>query len=105
LQFLATLPAAKQQPNLLFAAVRFVCGTPHGWQDFRRLLHDHRNQIAAVMLARSTQTNEPARCATLLPFLASLPEPPALIELGASAGLCLIPGRYAYDYGGHRILP
>jgi hypothetical protein len=30
LEFLATLSAAKQQPNLLFAAVRFVCGTTHG---------------------------------------------------------------------------
>jgi hypothetical protein len=90
-EFLATLPAAKQQPNLLFAAVRFVCGTPHGWQDFRQRLHDHKRRVAAVMLARSTQTNEPARCATLLPVLASLPQPLALIEVGASAGLCLIP--------------
>jgi hypothetical protein len=105
LQFLATLPAAKQQPNLLFAAVRSVCGTPHGWQDFRRRLHDHRDQIAAVMMSRSTQTNEPARCAILLPVLASLPQPLALIEVGASAGLCLIPDRYAYHYGGHRVLP
>jgi hypothetical protein len=30
LEFLGHLPAAKQQPNLLFAAVRFVCGTTHG---------------------------------------------------------------------------
>jgi hypothetical protein len=105
LEFLATLSAAKQQPNLLFAAVRFVCGTPHGWQDFRQRLHDHKRRVAAVMLARSTQTNEPARCATLLPVLASLPQPLALIEVGASAGLCLIPDRYAYHYGGHRVLP
>jgi hypothetical protein len=105
LEFLATLSAAKQQPNLLFAAVRFVCGTAKGWQDFRRLLQDQKDQIAAVMMSRSTQTNEPARCATLLPILASLPQPLALIEVGASAGLCLIPDRYAYDYGGHRVLP
>jgi hypothetical protein len=105
LEFLATLSAAKQQPNLLFAAVRFVCGTAKGWQDFRRLLQDQKDQIAAVMMSRSTQTNEPARCATLLPILASLPQPLALIEVGASAGLCLIPDRYAYHYGGHRVLP
>jgi hypothetical protein len=59
LEFLATLSAAKQQPNLLFAAVRFVCGTPHGWQDFRQRLHDHKRRVAAMMLARSMQTNEP----------------------------------------------
>ena len=49
--------------------------------------------------SRSTQTNEPARCATLLPVLAQLPQPLALIEVGASAGLCLLPDHYGYDYG------
>jgi hypothetical protein len=28
-----------------------------------------------------------------------LPQPLALIEVGASAGLCLLPDRYGYDYG------
>ena len=46
--------------------------------------------LAEVMLARRTQTNEPARCATLLPALALLPPPLALIEVGASAGLILL---------------
>ena len=55
------------------------------------------------MLARRTQTNEPARCATLLPALASLPGPLALIEVGASAGLTLLFDRYSYDYDGHLI--
>jgi hypothetical protein len=55
------------------------------------------------MLARLTQTNEPARCATLLPALALLPEPLALIEVGASAGLTLLFDRYSYDYDGHLI--
>ena len=51
------------------------------------------------MQSRSTQTNEPARCATLLPVLAQLPQPLALIEVGASAGLCLLPDHYGYEYG------
>ena len=55
------------------------------------------------MLARRTQTNEPARCAMMLPLLAALPQPLALLEVGASAGLCLLPDRYAYDYDGHRV--
>jgi hypothetical protein len=55
------------------------------------------------MLARRTQTNEPARCATLLPALAQLPPPLALIEVGASAGLTLLFDRYSYDYAGHQI--
>jgi hypothetical protein len=103
LTFLAQLPVAKQQPNLLFAALRHVCGTPGTWQEFHQLLDAHKEQIAEVMLARSTQTNEPARCATLLPVLASLPQPLALLEVGASAGLCLIPDRYDYTYGEHRL--
>jgi hypothetical protein len=57
------------------------------------------------MLSRSTQTNEPARCATLLPVLARLPQPLALLEVGASAGLCLLPDCYSYDYAGTRISP
>jgi hypothetical protein len=57
------------------------------------------------MMARSTQTNEPARCAILLPLLARLPQPLALLEVGAAAGLCLLPDRYAYNYDGRRIEP
>ena len=57
------------------------------------------------MLRRTTQTNEPARCAVLLPLLAALPQPLALIEVGASAGLCLLPDRYGYDWGRARIAP
>jgi hypothetical protein len=59
---------------------------------------DDADRVRAEVLARSTQTNEPARCAALLPALADLPGPLALIEVGASAGLCLHPDRYAYDY-------
>jgi hypothetical protein len=54
-------------------------------------------------MARRTQTNEPARCAVLLPALAQLPQPLALIEAGASAGLNLLVDRYSYDYAGHRL--
>ena len=44
-----------------------------------------------------------ARCAVLLPALAQLPQPLALIEAGASAGLNLLVDRYSYDYAGHRL--
>jgi hypothetical protein len=49
---------------------------------------------------RRTQTNEVARCATILPALAQLPQPLALIEVGASAGLCLLYDRWRYHYTG-----
>ncbi len=100
LEFLAELPYAKQQPNLLFAALRYVCGTPRDWEAFRQSLASRPDEIREAMLKRRTQTNEPARCAILLPLLALLPQPLALLEVGASAGLCLIPDRYAYRYNG-----
>jgi hypothetical protein len=105
LEFLGRLPPIKQQPNLLLAAVRHICGTVSGWPEFQMLLRSHSVEVAAVMMERSTQTNEPARCATLLPVLAGLPQPIVLLEVGASAGLCLMPDRYGYSYGDHRVAP
>lgn len=98
LDFLAGMPEAKRQPNLLFGVVRYLYGTPAGPGAFLGLVDRHADQIAAEMAIRSTQTNEPARCGTLLPVLARLPQPLALLEVGTSAGLCLLPDYYAYDY-------
>jgi hypothetical protein len=103
--FLLTLPKEKRQPNLLFAATRLLFGTPSGWHQFRHVLRENEDAIRAIMLKRSTQTNEPARCATLLPVLARLPQPLALFEVGASAGLCLMADRYGYDYGRGLVRP
>ena len=105
LRFIASLPNAKRQPNLVFAAVRHLYGTPADARHFAQLIESHPDPIRALILARSTQTNEPGRCATLLPALARLPQPLALLEVGASAGLCLLPDRYAYDYGRARLGP
>src|SRR3954453_4499535 len=104
LDLLLSLPRLKRQPNLLFAAARHLFGTPDGWRRFRRGVAQRKDALCALMLMRSTQTNEPGRCATLLPVLASLPQPLALLEVGASAGLCLLPDRYAYRYDGGGLL-
>ena len=103
LEFLATLPSERQQPNLFLAATRKVAGVPRDRQELEAVVGTHADRIREVMLSRTTQTNEPARCAVLLPALARLRQPLALIEVGASAGLCLLPDRYGYDYGRHRI--
>lgn len=105
LEKLAGLPVEKQQPNLLLAALKYLFGSAHDYSHFRRLLTSHWDQIIAVVLSHRTQTNEPARCATLLPLLALLPQPLALLEVGASAGLCLLPDYYSYDFGGHHLSP
>ena len=105
LAFLGSLPPAKRQPNLLLAAVRLLAGVQDSYRAFRAVLLDRREEVAAIMRSRSTQTNEPARCAVLLPALAQLPQPLALIEVGASAGLTLLPDAYGYDYAGRRIEP
>jgi len=69
------------------------------------LVESNRDAIGFVLANRTTQTNEPGRCAVLLPALASFKQPLALIEVGASAGLCLLPDFYGYDYGRLRIEP
>jgi hypothetical protein len=103
LRFLGSLPPERRQPNLLFAAARYLLGDPVGIARLRALVRQNSAELAGVMMARRTQTNEPARCATLLPALALLPPPLALIEVGASAGLTLLFDRYSYDYAGHQI--
>jgi hypothetical protein len=105
LDFLAQMPPIKRQPNLLLGAVRYLYGTPREASAFVALIREHAHEIAQLMASRSTQTNEPARCATLLPVLARLPQPLALLEVGAAAGLCLLPDRYAYDYGAVQVGP
>ena len=79
--------------------MRHLFGTPTGWTEFRHALLAHPDAVRSLMLERSTQTNEPGRCATLLPVLARLPQPLALLEVGTSAGLCLLPDFYSFDYG------
>lgn len=103
LDFLRDLPKPKQQPNLMFAAACCLLGEHPGAGTLRRLVATRADELAATMRTRRTQTNEAARCATLLPVLASLPQPLALLEVGASAGLTLLPDRYSYDYGVRRL--
>src|SRR6266581_4082040 len=105
LEFLAGLPEDRQQPNLFFAAVRKTAGVPRGGDHLVEIVREQAPHVRQIMLARTTQTNEPARCAVLLPALARLPQPLALLEVGASAGLCLLPDLYGYDYGRARLMP
>lgn len=99
LALLGELPVAKRQPNLVFAAARWHgAATPSHYPALRDTLTTKWPRVRETILTRATQTNEVGRSATLLPLLAGLPGPLALIEVGASAGLCLHPDRWSYRY-------
>ncbi len=99
LAFLARLPTGKRQPNLLFAGARHLLGKVPDFGSLRALATSRADELSTVMLQRRTQTNEQGRCATLLPALALFEGPLAIVEVGASAGLCLNIDQYSYDYG------
>ena len=102
---LEQLPPIKRQPNLIFGVARWLgAAAPAPFSAFRDWLLDHWPEVQGEAQKRRTQTNEVGRCAVLLPVLAALPPPLALLELGASAGLCLYPDRYGYRYGNHPLL-
>lgn len=99
--WLSSLPDAKQQPNLVFAAARWHgVAAPAPYEVLRAALLEDDGTIRATILARATQTNEAGRMATLLPAisLAAAGRPVALLEVGASAGLCLYPDRWSYRW-------
>jgi hypothetical protein len=116
--------AGQNPPILLFAAVQFLLaehpehplarfypiltGRPAPAADPYPALRDfvlaNRAQIMAIVTSRLVQTNEPGRSAYLYPALLTAQRlggnrPLALIEVGSSAGLTLVPDRYGYDYG------
>lgn len=100
--WLAGLPRLKQQPNLVFAAARWHgAAAPNGYAELKRTLLDDEVAIKATIAQRATQTNEVGRLATLVPVFAQVAAgagPLSLIEVGASAGLCLYPDRYDYRW-------
>ncbi|WP_022916390.1 DUF2332 domain-containing protein [Ruania albidiflava] len=98
LAFLHTLPRQKRQPNLFFGALRWFDAPVEDPIAALTFLAEHAEALHALMRTRATQTNEATRCAVLLPALALLPGPLAVLELGASAGLCLLLDTWAYEW-------
>ncbi|WP_439591981.1 DUF2332 family protein [Microbacterium sp.] len=100
LALLARIPATHRQPPLVFAVARLLGCAETGFASWREWMLRHADPVVAEASRRSLQTNEPQRCAVLLPALATVGGPLALLEIGASAGLCLYPDRYSYRYRG-----
>ncbi|WP_141013988.1 DUF2332 domain-containing protein [Nocardioides sambongensis] len=105
LAWIATLPGLKQQPNLVFAAARWHgVAAPGPYQGLRAALLGDDGSIRRTILTRATQTNEVGRLATLLPAMTAATgpfdraHPIALVEVGASAGLCLYPDHWGYAW-------
>ena len=102
--FIADMPVP--QPNLFLASIQRLTGPalmPGPGSELRTFVRQRGDDVRALMLARRTQTNEVGRCAVLLPALP--PGPLALVEVGASAGLCLLFERYYYEFGSRRLGP
>lgn len=116
------LPETLRQPSLVFAVARLLgadklcdaggprgAGEPHGagddgFAEFRAWSIENWSRVREEVAGRLNQANEPGRCASLLPALAALPGPLALLEVGAAAGLCLYPDRYSYAYDDRPVL-
>ncbi|OQM82669.1 DUF2332 domain-containing protein [Rhodococcus sp. 66b] len=98
------LPEPRRQPNLIFGACRHLGAPVAPYALFRRWLSDNWSEVEQLAQTRTTQTNEAGRSAVLLPVLGLLKGPLSLIEVGASAGLCLYPDRYSFLYDGTKYL-
>ncbi len=95
---LARIPATRRQPPLVFAVTRMLGAPETPFPQWAAWLQRHADTVVAEASRRRLQTNEPQRCAALLPALATIDGPIALLEVGASAGLCLYPDRFSYRY-------
>ena len=123
LRLLVGLDQHQQFANLLLGAVHFLLldGAKHPLSEFYPSLTptprppqeaypyfyafclQNSDRIRQVVTTRSVQTNEVARCSSLVPAFGLVAtrtggKPLAIVELGASAGLNLLWDAYVYDY-------
>jgi hypothetical protein len=120
LELVASAPPSSHLPPSLLAAVHYLLldGLDNPLADvyagrssadpgplFIEVCRTHWDEVLALLASRHIQTNECGRSALVGPGLtwlaAQLDAPPALVDVGASAGLTLLCDRYRLDYGDH----
>lgn len=99
LRLLDELPRERRQPSLIFSVATWLGAEAGDFAGLRSWLLSNWPAVAEAARERRTQTNEVGRCAPLVAALARIPAPLALLEVGASAGLCAVPERYSYRFG------
>ncbi|MGV2902083.1 DUF2332 family protein [Microbacterium sp. AGC62] len=97
-RILFRIPETRRQPPLVFAVTRLLGVPLEPYARWRAFVLRNADEIVVECARRSLQTNEPLRLAALLPVLSEIEGPIALLEIGASAGLCLYPDRYSYRF-------
>lgn len=98
LAVLDRLPRERRQPSLVFSVAQRLGAAAGPYDEFRSFLLARWPEVESLARVSRTQTNEVLRCAPLVAALARIPGPLALLEVGASAGLCLLPERYSYRF-------
>jgi hypothetical protein len=109
---LDTVPAAKRQPELLFAVARRLGADPSDPGSLRALGREARPALVASLASATVQANDPRRLAPVVPLFTALAgrvgRPLGLVDAGGAAGLCSIPDRVTLDHvdvGSHGSAP
>jgi hypothetical protein len=96
LRLIERAPEARRQPALVLAVSRWLGAPLESWLRLRDWMLAHPDALVAELGRRTTQVNDVRRLGPVSLALSRVDGPVALLEVGASAGLCLFPDRYAF---------